>query len=382
MANVYIVDAIRTPMGRNKGALSEFNSVDLGAEILTSLVARTGIDPADIDDVIFGCINQIGAQSANLARNALLAAGFPDTVPGVTIDRQCGSSQQALHFAAQGIQAGAYDMVIAGGVEVMSLVPLNSGFETGPSLGFGHPFESEGWVRRFGPDRVHQFSAGERIADKWQIERDEMERFALASHQRAEHAWNESRFDGEVVRVNGLARDETIRPTTTLERMAELQPISDGGRITAATASQLADAASAVMLASEDAIKRFGLTPRARLHSMAVVGSDPWLMLTGPIPATKKVLERAGLTIDDIDRFEVNEAFASVVLAWMRETGAPHEKTNVNGGAIALGHALGATGTRIISTLVNELERSQSRYGLVTICEGGGLANATILERV
>lgn len=380
MEQVYIVDAVRTPMGRFKGGLSSFNSVDLGAQMLNALAQRNDLDTATVDDVIFGCINQIGAQSANLARNSLLAAGWPDTVPGVTIDRQCGSSQQALHFAAQGIQAGAYDIAVAGGVEVMSLVPLNSGFEFGPKMGVGHPFEAEGWVARYGSDKVHQFASGERIADKWNIEREEMERLALASHQRADRAWNEGRFDSQVIRVNDLERDETIRATTSMEKMAQLQPISEGGRITAGTASQLADAASGVLLASESALKANGWVPMARVHTMAVVGSDPWLMLTGPIPATAKVLDRAKLTLDDMDLIEINEAFASVVLAWQRETGADLEKTNVNGGAMALGHALGATGTRIAATLVHELRRQSARYGLMTICEGGGLANATILE--
>jgi acetyl-CoA C-acetyltransferase len=382
MSAVYIVDAVRTPMGRRNGGLSEFHPADLAANILKFIVDRAKIDPARIDDVVFGCINQIGAQAFNLARTSWLSAGLPDSVPGVTIDRQCGSSQQAVHFAAQGIRAGSYELAIAGGVEVMSLVPLNSSGELGPDLGLRYPFDGEGWTRRYGPERVHQFTSGERIAEKWDIGRDEMEKFALTSNQRATRAWAEGYFDREVFAVNDLIRDETIRVDTSLEKMAALKPISEGGRITAGTASQIADAATAVLLASEEAVTRYNLTPRARIHTMVVVGSDPWLMLTGPIPATEKALARAELTVDDIDLFECNEAFAAVVLAWARETSVDLERTNVNGGAIALGHALGATGTRLLTTLLHELERRNGRYGLQTVCEGGGLANATIIERV
>ena len=379
---VFIVDAIRTPMGRPMGGLSSWHPVDLAAAILRKLVDRSDLDAGAVDDVILGCINQIGAQSANIARNAVLAAGFPDHVPGVTIDRQCGSSMQAMHFAAQGILAGAYDLVIAGGVEVMSLVPLNSGFEMGPQMGVGHPFEAPGWVQRYGADKVHQFAAGERIAAKWNIGRAAMEELALASHQRATRAVDSGYFDREVLPVNELRQDETIRRDTSLQKLASLRTLSDEGVITAGTASQLADAASGVLLASESAVRRFGLTPRARIHAMAVAGSDPWLMLTGPIPATEKVLKRAGLQMSDIDLFEMNEAFAAVVLAWAAETGADLDRTNVNGGAMALGHALGATGTRLTTTLLHELERRNSRWGMETICEGGGLANATIIERL
>ncbi|MGV0838239.1 acetyl-CoA C-acyltransferase [Mycolicibacterium thermoresistibile] len=382
MSEVFIVDAIRTPMGRRNGGLSTVHPTDLGAELLVRLVERNNVDPKTIDDVVLGCINQIGAQSANLARNCVLSAGFPDTVPGVTVDRQCGSSQQALHFAAQGVLAGSYDLAIAGGLEVMSLVPLNSGFERGPELGVGHPFQGDGWVKRFGPDQVHQFFAGERIAEKWKISRQDMEAFAQGSNERAASAWDKGHFDREVTPVNELSTDETIRRNSTLEKLATLDPILDGGVLTAGTASQIADGASAVLVASAAAVRRYGLTPRAAIRSMVVAGSDPWLMLTGPIPATEKALAKADLKLDDIDLFEVNEAFASVVLAWSRETGADLEKTNVNGGAIALGHALGATGTRLMTTLLNELERRDARFGLETVCEGGGLANATVIERV
>jgi acetyl-CoA C-acetyltransferase len=382
MADVYIVDAVRTPMGRRNGGLSDLHPVDLGAHAITALVDRTGIDPEAVDDVIFGCISQIGSQAWNIARNSWLAAGLPESVPAVTIDRQCGSSQQAVHFGAQGILAGSYDVVVAGGIEQMSLVPLNCSAELGPQLGVGFPFESEGWIKRYGDGKVHQFFAGQRIAEHWGIARDEMERFALRSHQRANRAWNEGRFDREVVPCNGLEKDETIRADTSLEKMATLKPIQEGGLITAATACQVADGAATVLLASEAAVKRHGLTPRARIHSMVAVGSDPWLLLTGPIPATKKALASGGLEVDDIDLFECNEAFASVVLAWAADTGADPERTNVNGGAIALGHALGATGTRLLTTLLHELERTGGRYGLETVCEGGGLANATIIERL
>jgi acetyl-CoA C-acetyltransferase len=382
MPEVYIVDALRTPMGKRGGGLSEVHSADLGAAVLARLVERAGFDPEVVDDVIFGCISQLGAQAFNVARTAWLSAGLPESVPGVTIDRQCGSSQQALHFAAQGIQAGAYDVAIAGGLEVMSLVPLNSSGEWGPELGVRYPFDGEGWRRRYGPEQVHQFKSGERIAEKWGISRREMEEFGLASNQRAEQARDQGRFDREVMPVGDFARDETIRTGSSLEKMATLKPITEGGSITAGTASQIADAATGVLLASEDAVRRYELSPRARVHAMTVAGSDPWLMLTGPIPATEKVLSRAGLGIGDIDLFEVNEAFAVVVLAWARDTGADLERSNVNGGAIALGHALGATGTRLTTTLLHELERRGARYGLQTICEGGGQANALIMERI
>jgi acetyl-CoA C-acetyltransferase len=382
MPEVYIVDALRTPMGKRGGGLSTVHSADLGAAVLSRLVERAGFDPGVVDDVIFGCISQLGAQAFNVARTAWLSAGLPESVPGVTIDRQCGSSQQAFHFAAQGIQAGAYDVAIAGGLEVMSLVPLNSSGEWGPELGVRYPFDGEGWRRRYGREQVHQFKSGERIAEKWGITRHEMEEFGLASNQRAEQAWQQGHFQREVMPVGGLARDETIRAGSSLEKMATLKPITEGGSITAGTASQIADAATGVLLASGDAVRRYGLTPRARVHTMVLAGSDPWLMLTGPIPATEKVLSRAGLGIEDIDLFECNEAFAVVVLAWARDTGAELERTNVNGGAIALGHALGATGTRLTTTLLHELERRGARFGLQTICEGGGQSNAMIIERI
>jgi acetyl-CoA C-acetyltransferase len=382
MPDVYIIDAIRTPMGRKNGGLSHLHPVDLGAQALTALLDRTGVDPNEIDDVVFGCVSQIGSQAWNIARNSWLSAGLPEGVPAVTIDRQCGSSQQAVHFAAQGILAGSYDLVIAGGVEAMSLVPLNCSAELGPQLGLRFPFDGDGWTKRYGNGRVHQFSAGQRIAKRWGITRDTMEEFALTSHQRADRAWKEGRFDSEVIPCCGITKDETIRPETSLEKMAALPPIEEGSLITAATACQIADGASTVLLASREALERHGLRPRARIDAMVAVGSDPWLMLTGPIPATERALSRSGLGIDDIDLFECNEAFASVVIAWAKETGANLDRTNVNGGAIALGHALGATGARLLTTMLHELDRSGGRYGLQTVCEGGGLANATIIERI
>jgi len=381
MTEAYIVDAVRTPMGKRGGGLSAMHPVDLSARVMQSLVERTGVDPARVDDVIWGCVGQIGAQAWNIARNAWLSAGFPEEVPGVTIDRQCGSSQQAVHFAAQGVMAGVYDLVVAGGVEVMSLVTLNSSGEVGPDLGFRYPFDGEMWNERYGDQEIHQFRGGELIAEKWDISRREMEELALASHSKAARAWTEGRFDNEVVPIGECARDEGIRETT-LEKMASLNTIREGGRLTAALSSQITDGSSALMIASERAVEEFGLTPRARIHHMTVVGSDAVYILTGPIPATRKAFEKTGLGPDDIDLYECNEAFASVVLAWMQEIGVPRDRVNVNGGAMALGHPLGASGARLMTTLVNELERTGGRYGLQTMCEGGGLSNVTILERV
>jgi acetyl-CoA C-acetyltransferase len=381
MAEAYIIDAVRTPMGKRGGGLSQVHPVDLSAHVLRALVDRTGIDPAAVDDVIWGCVGQIGAQAWNIGRNAWLSAGFPEEVPGVTIDRQCGSSQQAVHFAAQGVMAGAYDLAVAGGVEVMSLVTLNSSGTVGPDLGFRYPFDGEGWIERFGDQEIHQFRGGELIAERWDIGRREMEELALSSHAKAATAWAEGRFDAQVVPIGECARDEGIRETT-LEKMASLPTIREGGRLTAALSSQITDGSSALLIASERAVREHGLTPRARIHHMTVVGSDAVLILTGPIPATKRAFERTGLGVDDIDLFECNEAFASVVLAWVKETGAPLEKVNVNGGAMALGHPLGASGARLMTTLLNELERTEGRFGLQTMCEGGGLSNVTILERV
>lgn len=383
MAEAYIVDAVRSPVGRRGGALAEIHPADLGAHSLRALVDRTGIDPGAVDDVILGAIDAIGGQAGNVARTASLVAGFPEHVPGVTIDRQCGSSQQAVHFAAQAVLSGTSDLVIAGGLQNMSRIPLTAAATVGREYGFTTPYaESPGWQERYGDQEISQFRGAELIAERWDISREEMERYALESHRRAAQAQDEGRFAAEIAPLAGLDHDEGVRRDTSLERMAGLQPLAPGGRITAAVASQISDASSAVLIASARAVQEHGLTPRARIHHVSVRGDDPVLMLTAPIPATRHALERTGLRIEDIDLFEVNEAFASVVLAWMRETGAPHEKVNVNGGGIALGHPIGATGTRILATLLNELERTGGRYGLQTMCEGGGVANVTIIERL
>ena len=385
--DAFIVDAVRTPVGKRGGGLAEVHSADLGAHVLSALMARTGVDPGAVDDVVMGCCDTIGSQAGDIARTAWLVAGLPDHVPGVTIDRQCGSSQQAVHFAAQGVMSGTQDLVVAGGVQNMSAIPISAAMLVGQQYGFSTPFaESPGWLARYGDQEVSQFRSAEMIAEKWDLGRTEMEEFALASHERARLAIAEGRFDDEIAPVpvadgRSIAVDECPRDTS-LEKMAGLDPLAPDGRITAAVASQICDAASAVLVASEAAVAEHGLTPRARIHHLSVRGDDPVWMLTGPIRATRHALERTGLGIDDIDLFECNEAFASVVLAWMRETGAPHDRVNVNGGGIALGHPIGATGTRLMTTLLNELERTGGRYGLQTMCEGGGQANVTIIERL
>jgi acetyl-CoA C-acetyltransferase len=387
MPEAYIVDAVRTPVGKRGGALAEVHSADLAAHTMAALIRRTGVDPAAVDDVILGCCDTIGSQAGDIARSAWLVAGLPDHVPGVTIDRQCGSSQQAVHFAAQGVLSGTQDLVVAGGVQNMSAIPISAAMLVGRQYGFSTPFaESPGWLKRYGDQEISQFRSAELIAEKWDISRAEMEAFALASHARARAAIAEGRFDNEIEPVDlpdggTLAVDQCPRETS-LEKMAALEPLAPGGRITAAVASQISDASSAVLVASEDAVRAHGLTPRARVRHLSVRGDDPVWMLTGPIRATQHALEKTGLDIDDIDLFECNEAFASVVLAWMKETGAPHDKVNVNGGGISLGHPIGATGTRLMTTLLNELERTDGRYGLQTMCEGGGQANVTIIERL
>ncbi len=383
MAEAYIVDAVRSPVGRRGGSLSGIHPADLGAHSLRALVERTGIDPGAVDDVILGAIDAIGGQAGNVARTALLVAGFPEHVPGVTIDRQCGSSQQAVHFAAQAVMSGTADLVIAGGLQSMSQVPLSSSATVGEQFGFTTPLaESPGWQARYGVQEISQFVGAELIAEKWDITREQMEQFALESHRRAAVAQDEGRFTSQIAPLAGLDHDEGVRRDTSLERMSGLAPLREGGRITAAVSSQISDASSAALVASERAVRAYGLTPRARVHHLSVRGDDPVFMLSAPISATRHALARTGLTIDDIDLFEVNEAFASVVLAWMRELDVPHEKVNVNGGAIALGHPIGATGTRLMTTLLAELERTGGRYGLQTMCEGGGVANVTILERL
>jgi acetyl-CoA C-acetyltransferase len=344
---------------------------------------RSGVDPAAVDDVILGCCDTIGCQAGDVARTAWLVAGLPDHVPGVTIDRQCGSSQQAVHFAAQGVMSGTQDLVVAGGVQNMSAIPISAAMLVGQQYGFSTPFaESPGWLRRYGDQEVSQFRSAEMIAEKWDISREQMEQLALSSHHRAIAAIDEGRFTKEIEPVGDFATDECPRRDTSLEKMAGLQPLTEGGRITAAVASQICDAASAVLVASERAVAEHGLTPRARIHHLSVRGDDPVWMLTGPIPATRHALERTGMSVDDIDLFEVNEAFASVVLAWAKETGADLDRTNVNGGGIALGHPIGATGTRIMTTMLHELERRGGRFGLQVMCEGGGQANVTIIERL
>lgn len=383
MGEAYIIDAIRTPTGRRKGTLAEVHAADLGAFILRTLFDRHDIPAEDYDDVIFGCVDAVGPLAGNIARTCWLTAGFPEAIPGVSVDRQCGSSQQAVHFAAQGIMAGVQDLVIAGGVQTMTKIPISSAMTLAQPLGFNDPFSgSDGWVKRYGNQPVSQFHGAELMAEKWDISREEMEEYALASHQRAAAAIDAGKFDNEVVPFNGLEMDETVRRDTTMEKMATLEPLQEGGKIHAGISSQTSDASSAMLLASEDAVKKYNLKPRARVHHMSVRGDDPIFMLTAPIPATEYALKKTGMSLNDIDCVEINEAFAPVPMAWLKETGYPHEKTNVNGGAIALGHPLGATGTKLMSTLLNELEHSGGRYGLQTMCEGGGLANVTIIERL
>ncbi|HOT79587.1 MAG TPA: thiolase family protein [Microthrixaceae bacterium] len=399
MTTAVIVDAIRTGGGKRNGDLSGWHPADLAAEVLKALVERNNLDPALVDDVIMGCVMQVGGQALNVGRNAVLAAGFPESVPATTIDRQCGSSQQSAHFAAQGVMAGAYDIAIAAGVEVMSLVPM--GASVGDIKRTGFPFGDQVGLRYADQGGlVPQGISAEMIADQWDISREELDAFGAESQRRAAQAQAEGRFDNEIVAVQKKRRDketgnvvvldelhtsdEGIRPDTSAESLANLKPaFKPDGKVTAGNSSQICDGASAALIMSEEKAKELGLTPRARFHTFALAGVDPVTMLTGPIPSTQKAIARSGgLTLDDIDLFEVNEAFASVVLAWAKETGADLAKTNVNGGAIALGHPLGGSGTKLMATLLNELERTGGRYGLQTMCEGGGLANATIIERL
>jgi acetyl-CoA C-acetyltransferase len=387
MPEAYIVDAVRTPVGKRGGSLADVHSADLGGHVLAALMRRTGVDPGAVDDVIMGCCDTIGSQAGDVARTAWLVAGLPDHVPGVTIDRQCGSSQQAVHFAAQGVMSGTQDLVVAGGLQNMSAIPISAAMLVADQYGFTTPFaESPGWRARYGDVEVSQFNSAEMIAEKWGISRERMEEFALASHTRARTAITEGRFEEQIEPVTlpdgtVFTTDECPRDTS-MEKMAALEPLAPGGRITAAVASQICDASSAMLIASEQAVRDHGLTPRARIHHLSVRGDDPVWMLTGPIRATQHALEKTGMSVDDIDLFECNEAFASVVLAWSDELGVPLEKVNVNGGGIALGHPIGATGTRLMTTLLNELERTGGRYGLQTMCEGGGQANVTVIERL
>jgi acetyl-CoA C-acetyltransferase len=383
VAEAFLVEAVRTPVGRRGGGLAHAHPADLGAHVLRELITRSGIDPAAVEDVIFGCLDTLGPQAGNIARTAWLTAGLPEEVPGVTIDRQCGSSQQAVHFAAQAVMSGTSDLIVAGGVQNMSMIPIASAMAVGQQFGFADPFSgSTGWRERYGDQEISQFHGAELIAEKWDISRAEMEQFAYESHRRAIQAQQEGRFDREISPYGGVTADEGPRADTTLEKMAGLKTLREGGRITAALASQISDGAAAMLVASERAVREHNLTPRARVHHLSVRAADPVFMLTGPIPATAYALAKAGLSIEDIDLVEINEAFAPVVLAWQRETGADLAKVNVNGGAIALGHPLGATGVRLMTTLLNELERTGGRYGLQTMCEGGGTANVTIIERL
>jgi len=381
MPEAYIVDAVRTPVGRKRGGLSQVHPADLGAHVLRGLVDRTGIDAKLVDDVILGCVDMAGPQTANVARTAWLAAGLPEEVPAVSIDRQCGSSQQAVHFAAQAVLSRTMDIVVAGGLENMSMVPIGSAMV--PEYDWPAPFnDSRGFAARYGDTEVSQLRSAELVADKWGLTREAMEGYALESHRRALAARAEGRFDAEILPLEGVTADEGPRADTSAERLAGLKPVLPGGRITAGLASQISDGAAALLIASETAVRQHGLRPRARIHHLSVRGDDPVFMLTAPISATRRALERTGLTVDDIDVFEINEAFASVPMAWLAELGADPAKTNPNGGAIALGHPLGATGARIMTSLLSELERIDGRFGLQTMCEGGGLANVTIIERL
>lgn len=383
MAEAYIIDAVRSPVGKKKGTLAAVHGADLGAHVIKALVERNAVPAADYDDVIFGCVDTIGSLAGDIARTAWLAAGLPVSVPGTTVDRQCGSSQQAVHFAAQAVMSGTQDVVLAGGVQTMSSIPISAAMLAGHLLGFTTPFaQSRGWQKRFGDQPVNQFYAAQRIADHWDISREDMEVFAKESHDRALTAIAAGRFEREIVPFGEFRIDETPRKST-LEKMAALKPVDPQyPKITAAVSSSTCDASAALLVASEAAVKRYGLKPRARIHHLSVLADDPIWHLTAPIAATRHALKKAGMRIEDMDLVEINEAFASVVMAWLKETGYPPERINVNGGAIALGHPLGATGARLMTTLLHELERTGGRYGLQTMCEGGGQANVTIIERL
>ncbi len=383
MGEAYIVEAVRTPVGKKKGGLAAVHAADLGGIALKALIERSDVDPGAVDDVVFGALDTIGPLAGDIARTCWLVAGLPDHVPGTTVDRQCGSSQQALHFAAQGVMSGTQDLVVAGGVQTMNQIPISAAMLAGRAFGFDDPFRSSpGWRARYGEQEVSQFRSAEMIAEKWNITRREMEQFALESNRRAIEAIDSGRFDPEIVPVGEVRRDETPRRGSSLEKMAMLEPLASGGRVTAAMSSQIADGAAALLVASEAAVRRHGLEPRARVHHMSVRGADPVWMLTAPIPATGHALAKTGLRLADIDLVEINEAFASVVIAWQKSLGADLTRVNVNGGAIALGHPLGATGARLMTSLLYELERRGGRYGLQTMCEGGGQANVTIIERL
>ena len=382
MSEAFIVDAVRTPIGKRGGSLAGIHSADLGGHALKGLLNRTSLDPSLVEDVIFGCVDTIGSQAGDIARTAWLVAGLPEEVPGTTVDRQCGSSQQAVHFAAQAVMSNTNDIVIAGGVQNMSQIPISSAMLAGQEYGFSDPFnDSEGWKLRYGKGEVSQFNSAQMIAEKWGFSRLEMEKFSLGSHKKAIDAIDKGKFIDEIISLDEFTQDETPRRDTSLERMASLEPLSEGSAITAAVSSQNCDASSAILIVSEKALKEYELTPKARIHHMSVRADNPIWMLTAPIRATKYALEKSGMSLSDIDLVEINEAFASVVMAWQKETSFNMNKINVNGGAIALGHPLGATGSRLMTTLLHEMHRRKVRYGLQTMCEGGGQANVTILER-
>jgi acetyl-CoA C-acetyltransferase len=382
MPEAYIVDAVRTAVGRRGGAFAAVHPADLGAVTLSALMDRTGIDPGAVEDVVYGCVDTIGPQAGDIARTAWLAADLPEHVPGTTVDRQCGSSQQAVHFAAQAVMSGTADVVVAGGMQQMSAIPISAAMYAGREYGFEDPFSgSIGWRKRYGTQEVSQFRSAEMIAERWDLTREDMEAFAVESHVRALHARDAGYFKTEIVPAFGLTADETPREPNW-DKIRSLPTLVEGGRLTAAVSSQIADASAALLIVNEAGLKAHNLTPRARIHHLSVRAADPVWMLTAPIPATAHALAKTGLSLDDIDLVEINEAFASVVLAWAKETGADLAKVNVNGGAIALGHPLGATGARLMTTLLHELERREARYGLQTMCEGGGQANVTIIERL
>ncbi len=381
MSEAFIVEAVRTPVGRRGGGLSQLHPADMGGHVIQALMERSKVDPESVDDVIFGCLDQIGPQSGDIARTCALLGGLPEHVPGVTVDRQCGSAQQAVHFAAQAVMSGTMDVVIAGGVQNMSQVPITAAFTAGQDDDYNPYNSSERWQTIYGNGEVSQFVGAEMMVDKWDLSRDEMEAFAVESHLRALRAQEEGRFDNEIVPIAGVTRDEGPREPN-MDKIRSLATLTPDGKITAALASQISDGSAAMLIMNEDAVERHGVTPRARIHHISVWADDPIMMLSAPIPATQRALAKTGLSASDIDLVEINEAFAPVPMAWLRETDFEHEQINVNGGAIALGHPLGATGARLMITLLNELERTGGRYGLQTMCEGGGQANVTIIERL
>jgi acetyl-CoA C-acetyltransferase len=383
VTEAYIVDAVRTAVGKRGGGFAQEHPADMAANVIRTVVGRHDLDPEAVDDVILGCLDNIGSQAGDIARTAALAGGLPESVPGVTVDRQCGSAQQAVHFAAQAVMSGTADLIVAGGVQKMSQYPILSAFAAGEPFGASDPWTGcRGWKARYGTQEISQFRGAEMIASQWRLTREDNENFALSSHQRAVAATAEGRFNREIVPYAGVTVDEGPRPDTSLDKMAKLPTLIQGGVLTAAVASQISDGAAALLIASQEAVDRFGLTPRARIHHMSARGADPVIMLTAPIPATRHALKRTGLSIDDLDVVEINEAFAPVVLAWLAELEADPERVNVNGGAIALGHPIGCTGARLMTSLLHELERTGGRYGLQTMCEGGGQANVTIIERL